>query len=283
MPVRADTGVGLDFRGLTGVAAITLTGGAADAPALAATPGEPPTLSASAAASQDVMAAARVALQHLDQILVDNAAPVKSAIANIDTFAQALGRNSDKIDKIADGLVQMVGGKKEAPAGNFNLTAPTTFPPISPMPDSTLALADPTAQVVFDSQRILVSKGGETNPDFDTLRWADSLPVLITSTLLKSFENSGYLKATKKIEGMQPDHELRVDIQDFSVSADSDPVANVAISAKIFDNAQAIKAAKVFRASVPVKELQANAAAAALDQAFGRVATDIVVWTLGQI
>ena len=283
VPVRADTGVGLDFRGLTGVAAITLTGGAADAPALAATPGEPPTLSASAAASQDVMAAARVALQHLDQILVDNAAPVKSAIANIDTFAQALGRNSDKIDKIADGLVQMVGGKKEAPAGNFNLTAPTTFPPISPMPDSTLALADPTAQVVFDSQRILVSKGGETNPDFDTLRWADSLSVLITSTLLRSFENAGYLKATKKIEGMQPDHELRVDIQDFSVSADSDPVANVAISAKIFDNAQAIKAAKVFKASVPVKELQANAAAAALDQAFGRVATDIVVWTLGQI
>ena len=43
------------------------------------------------------------------------------------------------------------------------------------------------------------------------------------------------------------------------------------------------RAAKVFRASVPVKELQANAAAAALDQAFGRVATDIVVWTLGQI
>ena len=275
VPVRADTGVGLDFRGLTG--------GAADAPALAATPGEPPTLSASAAASQDVMAAARVALQHLDQILVDNAAPVKSAIANIDTFAQALGRNSDKIDKIADGLVQMVGGKKEAPAGNFNLTAATTFPPISPMPDSTLALADPTAQVVFDSQRILVSKGGETNPDFDTLRWADSLPVLITSTLLRSFENAGYLKATKKIEGAQPDHELRIDIQDFSLSADSDPVANVAISAKIFDNAQAIKAAKVFKASVPVKELQANAAAAALDQAFGRVATDIVVWTLGQI
>ena len=112
VPVRADTGVGLDFRGLTGVASITLTGGAADAPALAATPGQPPTLSASAAASQDVMAAARQTLQHLDQILTDNAATVKSAIANINTFAEALGRNSDKIDKIADGLVQMVGGKK---------------------------------------------------------------------------------------------------------------------------------------------------------------------------
>jgi len=283
VPVRADTGAGLDFRGLTGVAQITLTGGAADAPTLAVAPGQLPTLFASAAASQDVMAAARQALQHLDQILTDNAAPLKSTIANLNTFTDALARNSDKIDKIADGLAQMVGGKKEAPQGNFALTVPGTFPPIDPMPDATLAIADPTAVVVFDTQRILVSKGGETNPDFDTVRWADSLPVLIQATLIKSFENAGYLKATKPIEGMIADRELRVDIQDFSISADAEPVANVAISAKVFDNSQAIKAAKVFKASVPVKDMEAKTAAAALDQAFGRVATDIVVWTLGQI
>jgi phospholipid/cholesterol/gamma-HCH transport system substrate-binding protein len=177
----------------------------------------------------------------------------------------------------------MVGGKKEAPQGNFVLTVPSTFPPISPMPDSTLAIADPTAEVVFDTQRVLVTKGGETNPDFDTVRWADSLPVLVQATLIKSFENAGDLKATKPIEGMIADRELRVDIQDFSISADAEPVANVAISAKVFDNSQAIKAAKVFKASVPVKDIEAKTAAAALDQAFGRVATDIVIWTLEQI
>jgi phospholipid/cholesterol/gamma-HCH transport system substrate-binding protein len=283
VPVRADTGVGLDFRGLTGVASITLTGGAADAPVLAATAGQPSTLFASAAASQDVMAAARQTLQHLDQILTDNAPAVKSAIANINTFAEALGRNSDKIDKIADGLIQMVGGKKEAPQGNFALMAPSTFPPISPLPETTLAVADPTAEVVFDTQRILVTKDGETNPDFDTVRWADSLPVLVQATVIKSLENAGYLKATKPIEGMTADHQLRIDIQDFSISADGEPVANVAFSAKVFDNSQAIKAAKVFKASVPVKDMEAKTAAAALDQAFGRVATDMVVWTLEQI
>ena len=126
------------------------------------------------------------------------------------------------------------------------------------MPDTTLAIADPTAEVVFDTQRILVTKGGETNPDFDTVRWADSLPVLVQATLIKSFENAGYLKATKPIEGMIANHELRIDIQDFSISADAEPVANVAISAKVFDNSQAIKAAKVFKASVPVKDMEAR-------------------------
>src|SRR4051794_22924107 len=175
VPVRADTTAGLDFRGLTGVAAIPLTGGAVDAPMLATAPGQPPTLFAASAASQDVMQAARTALQHLDQILVENAAPLKATIANIGTFAEALARNSDKIDRIAEGLANMVGAKKEAPQGIFGRAPPTTFPPISPMPETTLAVAEPTTVVVFDTQRILVSKGGETNPDFDTLRWSDSL------------------------------------------------------------------------------------------------------------
>jgi phospholipid/cholesterol/gamma-HCH transport system substrate-binding protein len=283
VPVRADTAAGLDFRGLTGVASITLTGGAADAPQLASEPGQPPTLFAAAGSSQDVMQAARQALQHFDQILVDNAAPLKATIANLSTFADALGRNSNKVDSIADGLVNLVGGKKEAPHGNYGLAAPATFPPISPMPETTLVVAEPTTVVVFDTQRLLVTKGGETNPDFDSLRWSDSLPGLIQATLIKSFENANYLKATKPVEGMTPDHELRVEIQDFSIAADTDPVASVVLSVKLFDNSQALKAAKVFKATVPVKELEAKTAAGALDQAFGKVATDIVIWTLEQI
>jgi phospholipid/cholesterol/gamma-HCH transport system substrate-binding protein len=82
---------------------------------------------------------------------------------------------------------------------------------------------------------------------------------------------------------MMPDHVLRIDIQDFAISADAEPVADVAISAKLLDNSQAIKAAKVFKATEPVKDLDAKSAAAGLDQAFGRVATDMVIWTLGQI
>jgi phospholipid/cholesterol/gamma-HCH transport system substrate-binding protein len=284
VPVRSDTAAGLEFRGLTGVASITLVGGAADAPPLAATPGQPPTLVANPASSQDVMAAARQALQHLDQILTDNAASLKSAISNIDTFSQALARNSDKIDKIADGLAQMVGTKKEEPHGNFDLSAPATFAAPAAMPDSTLAVADPTAEVVFDGQRLLLTKGGETNPDFESLRWADSLPVVIQATIIKSFENAGYLKATKPIEGMAADHTLRLDIQDFSIGADADPaVANVVLSAKILDNNQAIKAAKVFKASVPLKDMDAKTAAGALNDAFGKVAVALVNWTLEQI
>ena len=46
VPVRADTKVGLQFQGLTGLAAISLAGGAPDGALLVADNGEPPTLHA---------------------------------------------------------------------------------------------------------------------------------------------------------------------------------------------------------------------------------------------
>src|SRR5262249_24110381 len=51
---RADTRVGFDFQGLTGIASISIKGGARDAAPLAAENGGPPLLVADPAATQDV-------------------------------------------------------------------------------------------------------------------------------------------------------------------------------------------------------------------------------------
>ena len=59
VPVRADTKVALAFQGLTGLAEVALTGGAADAALLVADDGTPPTLYADASAGADVTQAAR--------------------------------------------------------------------------------------------------------------------------------------------------------------------------------------------------------------------------------
>src|SRR6516165_1955834 len=59
VPVRADTRVGLDFQGLTGIASISVKGGASDAPPLVGENGQPATLIADPAATQDVTATIR--------------------------------------------------------------------------------------------------------------------------------------------------------------------------------------------------------------------------------
>src|SRR5215813_7557070 len=59
VPIRADTRVGLDFQGLTGIASISIKGGAPDAAPLVAENGGPPLLVADPTATQDVTATIR--------------------------------------------------------------------------------------------------------------------------------------------------------------------------------------------------------------------------------
>ena len=69
-------------------------------------------------------AAARDVLRRLDAILVDNAKPLHTMITNLDTFAGALARNSDKLDGIVAGLERMTGGAAKARAPIYDLAVP---------------------------------------------------------------------------------------------------------------------------------------------------------------
>ena len=109
-PIRADTAVNIETQGLTGGAAVALRGGSSTAPLVTAEGGAPPTLIAQPQAGQDWTQAARDAFQRVDKVLADNSEALKSAIANIDTFSQALARNSDKVDGILAGFERMTGG-----------------------------------------------------------------------------------------------------------------------------------------------------------------------------
>jgi phospholipid/cholesterol/gamma-HCH transport system substrate-binding protein len=178
VPVRVDTHVGLVFSGLTGTAQVALVGGAADAAPLPATGGQPPLLVADTSAMKDVTQQARDVLSRLDQILADNSASLHDAIGNIDNFAGALARNSQRVDGILQGLERLTGGKTEAPPNSFDLTAPKTFPKIDQIPDAQLVIPNPTAVITLDTQRILVAGASGEAPAFPDARWVDNLPIV---------------------------------------------------------------------------------------------------------
>ena len=108
-PVRADTMVGLDFQGLTGIASVALTGGSPSAQPLASVNGEPPMLIADPSASQDVTRAARDALRRIDELLAENGT-LNKTFKNVEAFSATLAHNSDRIDNILAGLENLSGG-----------------------------------------------------------------------------------------------------------------------------------------------------------------------------
>jgi phospholipid/cholesterol/gamma-HCH transport system substrate-binding protein len=99
-PIRKDTLVGLEFQGLTGVAAISLKGGEEAAPSVPLDEDGVPVLTADPNGLQDVTEAIRGTLQNINRVVADNQATVKNSLHNLETFTASLARNSEKIDNV---------------------------------------------------------------------------------------------------------------------------------------------------------------------------------------
>ena len=99
-PIRKDTLVGLEFQGLTGVAAISLKGGEEAAPPVPLDEDGVPMLTADPNALQDVTEAIRGTLQNINRVVADNQESVKNSLKNLETFTNSLARNSQKIDDV---------------------------------------------------------------------------------------------------------------------------------------------------------------------------------------
>ena len=115
-PIRSDTRVGLEFAGLTGVAAVSLKGVSPKTPLIEREEGEPPTLKADPSASQDMMQAAREVLNKAEEVIAANQEAVHQAIADIATFSASLARNSDSVDSIVRDAKDTMSNAKEATA-----------------------------------------------------------------------------------------------------------------------------------------------------------------------
>jgi phospholipid/cholesterol/gamma-HCH transport system substrate-binding protein len=112
-PIRKETLVGLEFQGLTGVAAISLKGGDEAAPPLPLDEDGIPTLTADPNKLQDVTEAIRGTLQNINKLVADNQESVKNSLKNLETFTTSLARNSERIDAVmakVDGVMLKADG-----------------------------------------------------------------------------------------------------------------------------------------------------------------------------
>jgi phospholipid/cholesterol/gamma-HCH transport system substrate-binding protein len=280
-PIRADTLVGLDFRGLTGTAAVSLRGGVGEPPA-PGPDGGPPILVAGGAAIKDLTQSARDVLARIDTVVAENAESLRGAIDGIDNFATALGRNSDKVDGILKGLAGLTGGgEPKAPPVLYDLAAPTGLSQPAALPANQLAVPAPSVVVALDTQRILQQSEAGDTPAFEGSQWADNTPLIFQARVVQSFENAGYLRASAPVDGFTADRQLLIDLRKFRLA--DGPEGEVEFSARLVDGDGKVLEARVFSARAPAKGTDAKAAVAAITAAFGTAATELVGWTLDSL
>lgn len=275
-PVRADTKVGLDFQGLTGVPVIALEGGTQ-----VSNVGEVPTLIAEPGAGQSMTQAARDALRKVDSVLSENSGPLKDTIANFKVFSEGLARNTPKLDGILAGVEKMTGGgPSNAPKITYNLRAAQGFAAPQKTIKGQLVIPEPTAVAMLETQRMLFSPV-QDYPDFADFLWADSIPKLLQAKLIESFENYDIAHAPLRSTDIGPaDFQLLIDVRRFRVAVASEPVAEIGLSAKIIDKNGKVIASHLFEQSQKFDKVEPAAAVAAFNDAFGRIAKDIIAWTV---
>lgn len=279
-PVRGDTRVEIDVQGLMGSPSLSLQGGSPAAARLNTAQGE--ILAADPAAGVDTMQTAREALRRIDSLLAANSELLHATIANLEKFSGALARNADRIDGILSGVERMTGaGPAARPSVIASLTAPQDFPAREQPPArSQLVVPEPTALLMFDTQKILTWPNDPDGPNFAGTQWSDSLPKLMQSKIIESFENANSVGAVgRPTEGFNADFQLLINIRAFQISLSPQPVAEVEFSAKLLGQDGKVVGARIFRSTAPLDAVDAAAAAGALDRAFGKAAVDLVQWT----
>jgi phospholipid/cholesterol/gamma-HCH transport system substrate-binding protein len=284
-PVRADTKVGVSFQGLTGATTVSLTGGAPDAPKPTGENGKPPILVAGADAGRNLTESAQETLHRLDTILDQNAKPLNTAISGIAEFADMLGKNSKRVENLLGGLENLTGtGTPKAGPAIYDLVAASGAPAAEKTITAHLVVPDPNAIILFDSQKILIRAAGGTYSSLANAQWADNLPKLVQARIVQSFENAHQLgSVSRPLEQLNADYRLELGIRSFQIEPEPSPKAVVEITARIVSDKGAVADARIFNASAPAKSTDPADATAALNQAFGQVAQQIVAWTVEKL
>ena len=97
-PIRKDTVAGIEFQGLTGVAAISLIGGAPSAPPVPLDQDGIPVLTADLSDAESIVDT----LHNVDRVIVSNEAAIKDGLRTFENYTADLKSKGQEIDAVMD-------------------------------------------------------------------------------------------------------------------------------------------------------------------------------------
>ena len=200
--------------------------------------GHPAVLIAGPDAGRSLTESAQQTLRRVDDIMKQNAEPLHTAITGIAAFADMLGRNSQRVEGLIGGLENLAGtgAPKQGPA-IYDLAAATAFPRIEKTIKAQLVVPDPSAIILFDTQKILIRSGAGTYSNVNNAQWADNLPKLMQARIVQSFENAHQLSAVSRpLEQLTAAYRLELAIRSFQITLEPSPNAVVDVTARLVND-----------------------------------------------
>jgi cholesterol transport system auxiliary component len=166
-----------------------------------------------------------------------------------------------------------------APPVTFDLTS-ASLAPMRRRSSRVVVITMPKTVQTYDTQRVVVRDLGNVLSYLPDAQLSDTLPRLVQTRLLQTFEASNFPNIGRPDDQLRVDVTLATELQAFEIDASNGNLATVTINAKLVDERRGmIFASKSFSATQPAAISPAAAAIGGLDGALGKVMGDILQWT----
>jgi cholesterol transport system auxiliary component len=171
--------------------------------------------------------------------------------------------------------------KQEAPRETFEISAPQSFSGLRATTNSQILVKLPTSLDAINSERIIVRPSPRVITYLEGAQWSDTVPKMVQAKLVEAFENSASTGATAKPgDGLVIDFQLVSDIRRFEVL---NRQATIEISIKLLsDSSGKVVETRIFEVSATSASGTAESYVNAFDEAFDRLARDIIKWVLSR-
>ena len=188
------------------------------------------------------------------------------------------------VTALASGCAALPGGGP-APLDTYELTTPDLTVSGPANPRTQILIAEPSALKSLDGQDIVVKPAPASIQFLSGAQWGDRLPKLVQARLAEAFQQSEkFAGVGKPGDGLAIDYQVVVEIRSFEVRVQPGERAHVEFFVRILnDRNGVVRAARSFDAAVPVTGTGNDARVAAMDAAFGTVASAVVEWAVGVI
>lgn len=185
-------------------------------------------------------------------------------------------------------LAGCAGLLTKTPRPLFQLSAPTDMPANLPHTNAQLLVDAPYAPEGLEPRRIAVVRATNAIDYLADGDWADRTPNMVRAVLVEAFENSRSVAAVGPDSlDLRADFEIQGDLRHFEAVYDSQngasgaPSAVVALAVKLVKMPERkILAQTMISARQPASANATPAIVAAMNQAMGSVAKQVVTWTL---
>ncbi|MFC3645087.1 ABC-type transport auxiliary lipoprotein family protein [Aquibium oceanicum] len=185
---------------------------------------------------------------------------------------------------LASGCAALPGGGPD-PLDTYELTTPDLSVSGPANPRTQILIAEPNALKSLDGQDIVVKPAPASIQFLKGAQWGDRLPKLVQARLAEAFQRSDkFAGVGRPGDGLAIDYQIVVEIRSFEVRVQPGERAYVEFFVRILnDRNGVVRAARSFDAAVPVTGTGNDARVAAMDAAFGSVASAVVEWAVGVI